>query len=69
MARVAAKIVFAVLVLVGVAIGVAWGLGALLVYLFLAGIAGAISFGVGAGGEWLSGASRGRFHRDPRRRS
>jgi hypothetical protein len=66
---VAAKIALAVLVLVGVAIGVAWGLGALLVYLFLAGVAGAISYGAGAGGEWLSGASRGRFHRDPRRRS
>ena len=69
MACVAAKIVLVVLVVVGVAIGVAWGLGALLVYLFLAAIAGAISFGAGTGGEWLSGASRGRFHRDPRRRS
>ena len=65
----AARIALGVLVAVGIAIGVAWGLGALLVYLFLAAVAGAISFGASAGGDWLSGASRGRFHREPRRRS
>jgi hypothetical protein len=66
---VAARIAVVVLVAVGIAIGLAWGLGALVVYLFLAAVAGAISFGASAGGDWLSSASRGRFHREPRRRS
>ena len=65
----AARIAVVVLVAVGIAIGLAWGFEALLVYLFLAAVAGAISFGASAGGDWLSGASRGRFHREPRRRS
>jgi len=65
----AARIALGVLVAGAVAIGVAWGLGALAVYLFLAAIAGVITVGATVGGDWLTGASRGRFDAGKRRRS
>ena len=58
----------AVLVLGGIAVGVAWGWGALFVYLFFAGIAGAVMLGASVGGDWIAGASRGRFDDDDRGR-
>jgi hypothetical protein len=64
---VAARIALAVVAAGAVAVGVAWGVGALWVYLFFAGVAGALTFGASLGGEWLTGASRGRFDRDRRR--
>jgi hypothetical protein len=65
----AARISLGLVVAGAIAVGVAWGLGALWVYVALAVIAGAISFAAGVGGDWLTGASRGRFERKPRRRS
>jgi hypothetical protein len=65
----AGRIVLGVVVAGAVAVGVAWGLGALAVYAFLAFVAGAISLGLTVGGDWLTGASRGRFERGPKRRS
>jgi hypothetical protein len=59
---VAARIALGVLAAVGVAIGVAWGWGALGVYLFFALIAGVLTLGISCGGGWLTGVSRGRFH-------
>jgi hypothetical protein len=57
------------MVVVGaVAVGLFWGLGALSVYVFFAAVAGAIAFGAGLGGDWLTGASRRRFDDDARRR-
>ncbi len=51
----------AVLVLGGVLIAVFAGWGGLVVYLFLAGVAGGIAWAASAGGEWLERSSRGRF--------
>lgn len=65
----AARIAIGVIVAGAVAIGFAWGFGALSVYLFLAAIAGVLTLGATVGGDWLTGASRGRFDRGPRRRS
>jgi len=65
----AARIALGALVALAVAIGLAWGRGALGVYLFLVLIAGALTFGASFGGGWLTGASRGRFDRGTRRRS
>lgn len=54
-----------ILALGGIAIAVAWGWGALGVYLFLVGIPFLLTLALGVGGEWLTKASRGRFaHRD-----
>jgi hypothetical protein len=64
----ATRIALGVIVAGAVAVGVAWGLGALGVYLFFALVAGAISLGAAVGGDWLTGASRGRFERGSRRR-
>ena len=54
------------IVLVGpaIAITIAWGFGALVVYGFFAGLAGALAYAASAGGEWIAGASRGRFDDD-----
>lgn len=65
----AARIALGVVVVLGIAIGIAWGFGALAVYLFFVAVAGVISLGATVGGDWLTGASRGRFDRGPRRRS
>ena len=65
----AARIALGVVVAGAVAVGLAWGLGAFAVYVFLAALAGVITLGATVGGDWLTGASRGRFDRGPRRRS
>lgn len=65
----AARIWVAILVAGAFAVGLAWGLDALVVFLFFAFLAGALTFGAGVGGGWLTGASRRRFDRGPRRRS
>ncbi len=53
-----------VLVGSGIAIAAAWGFGALVVYCFFAALAGALAYAASAGGEWIAGASRGRFDDD-----
>jgi hypothetical protein len=58
---VAARISLLVLLALGLAILVAWGARALFVYGFFAAISGAIAWGAARGGEWVSGASSGRF--------
>ena len=65
----AARIALGVIVAGAVAVGVAWGLGALAVYLFFAAIVGVVSLGATVGGDWLTRASRGRFDSGKRRRS
>ena len=48
----------------------ALGLGgpdALVVFVFLAFLAGALAYAAAVGGEWIREASRGRFDRDERR--
>ena len=65
----ATRILVGLVVAGAVAVGFAWGLGALGVYLFLVLVAGAITLGLTVGGDWLSGASHGRFDRGTRRRS
>ena len=65
----AARIALGIIVAGALAVGIAWGRGALGVYLFFALIAGALTFGASLGGGWLTGASRGRFDRGNRRRS
>ncbi len=59
----AARIALGTIVAGAVAVGLAWGLGALAVYLFLALVAGALTLVLTVGGAWLTGASRGRFER------
>ena len=59
----AARIALAVIVLGGVAVGLAYGWRGLSVYAFFAAIPAVLTFGVGVGGAWLAGASRGRFDR------
>jgi hypothetical protein len=51
------------LVGLGIAIAVAWGWNALIVYAFFAGIAILILIGSLLGGGWLRDASAGRFDR------
>jgi hypothetical protein len=60
----------AVLVVVpAVAIGLAWGGDAAIVYAFFAGIAAVMAIAVGLGGDWTRDVSRGRFtRRDDRER-
>lgn len=60
---VAARIALAVVVLGAAAVGVAYGWRALVVYAFFAAIPAVLVFGAAVGGEWFSGASRGRFDR------
>jgi hypothetical protein len=64
---VALRVLLAVLGLGAIAIGLAWGWGALLVYLFLVSIPAALTFALVVGGDWLRGASRGRFEQHKRR--
>ncbi|HWG56002.1 MAG TPA: hypothetical protein VNT58_05705 [Gaiellaceae bacterium] len=64
----AARISLAVVVLGAVAVAVAWGWRALVVYCFFAGIAAAVSLAAGAGGELLTRGSRRRFDDRGRRR-
>jgi hypothetical protein len=64
---VAQRVLFAVLGLGGLAIALAWGWGALGVYVFLVGIPFLITVALGVGGEWLTRASRGRFVERPPR--
>jgi hypothetical protein len=59
---VARRIVLGALVLGGVLIGVFAGWGGLVVYVFFAAIAGGVALAASAGGGWIEGASRGRFH-------
>ena len=63
----ASRIAIAALVTAGLAILVAWGLHAALVYLVLAVLAGGLAYAGGVGGDWLRESSRGRFERDRRR--
>ena len=58
----AARIALGALLAGAVAVGFAWGLGALSVYLFFAAVAGVVTLGATVGGDWLTGASRGRFN-------
>ncbi|MGH3104298.1 MAG: hypothetical protein ACRDN6_09430 [Gaiellaceae bacterium] len=58
------------LVVVGLAIAVAWGLKALTVYAFFAVLAAILAYATVIGGKWLEDSSRGRFRdrdRDARR--
>ena len=57
----AAKISLAVIVGLGLAILLAWGVRAFVVFAFFAVIAGGVSFAAAGGGEWLARSSRGRF--------
>jgi hypothetical protein len=52
---------------VGVAVTVAWGWRALVVYLFFAAISGALAVAALVGGDWVRDSSRGRFDREDRR--
>ena len=54
------------LALGAVAITIAWGWHALVVYLFFAALLSAFALAAGMGGDWLRDASRGRFDRDNR---
>jgi hypothetical protein len=65
----AARIGLGVIVAGAVAVGIAWGLGALTVYVFFVAISGLITLGATVGGDWLTGSSRGRFDEGKRRRS
>lgn len=49
------------LALGAVAVGAAWGWGALGVYLFLVFVPLLITVALGVGGDWLTKTSRGRF--------
>ena len=58
---VAQRVLLAILALGGLAIALAWGWGALVVYVFLVGVPFLMTIALGAGGEWVAKASRGRF--------
>ena len=60
----ARRVVFALLLLGGIAALVLGGLDALIVYAFFVAIAGGITYGVAVGGGLVQGVSRGRFDRD-----
>ena len=53
----------AVLLLPGVAMGIAWGWRSAVVYLFFLSIALLVFLASRVGGDWLESASRGRFRR------
>jgi hypothetical protein len=53
----------AVLLLPGAAMGIAWGWRSAVVYLFFLSIALLVFLASRVGGDWLEGASRGRFRR------
>ena len=52
-----------ILVLPGVAMGLAWGWRSAAVYLFFLSIALLVFLASRVGGDWLESASRGRFRR------
>jgi hypothetical protein len=54
-------IVLGALAAVGAAIGIAWGWQALVVYTFLAAVAGGSAFVAGLGGDWMRDVSSRRF--------
>jgi hypothetical protein len=56
----------AVVVVVGVVVGIAWGWTPLVIYAVLALIALAVGYGVKVSGRWWEDASRGRFERRDR---
>jgi hypothetical protein len=56
----------AVVVAVGVVLGIAWGWTALVIYAVLALVALAVGYGVKVSGRWWEDASRGRFERRDR---
>jgi hypothetical protein len=60
------RIAIGALVLGGVLIGVFAGWGGLVVYVFLAAIAGGVALAASVGGGWLEGASRNRFDKRDR---
>ena len=63
-----AKWIVLALLVAGAAIVLALGgWGALVVYLALAGLAGALAYAAAIGGDWVRDASRSRFDRDERR--
>jgi hypothetical protein len=45
----------------GIAIGVAWGLSALAVYVFFVAVAAGLTLAAGLGGEWVRDVSSRRF--------
>ncbi len=53
----------AILLLPGVALGIAWGWRSAVVYLFFLAVALLLFLASRVGGDWLEGASRGRFRR------
>ncbi len=63
----ARRIALAVLVVLGLAVVVAWGLDGLFVFLVFAAVAAAVTYAAGSGGQWLERSSRGRFDDDHRR--
>ena len=62
----ARRVGLGLLVLGGVAIALAWGWSALVVYAFFAAISGGLGLAAGIGGDWIRDASRGRFDRKDR---
>jgi hypothetical protein len=62
----ALRVGIGLLVVGAVAIVVAWGWRALVVYAFFAAIAGALMLATRVGGDWMRESSRGRFDRDNR---
>jgi hypothetical protein len=59
-----ALLVFGVAVVAaGIAIGVAWGWEAFLIYAVLAFLALAVGYGMRVSGKWWEDVSRGRFQR------
>jgi hypothetical protein len=56
-------LVVAVLLVPGVVMGIAWGWRSAVVYLFFLSIALLVFLASRVGGDWLEGASRGRFRR------
>jgi hypothetical protein len=64
---VAARISLGVVGAVGVAILVAWGVRAFVVFAFFAAVAGGAAWAAAVGGGWLTGASANRFRDRDRR--
>ena len=58
---VAQRVLLAVFALGALAVGAAWGWGALGVYLFFVAIPFLITVALNVGGDWVTKASRGRF--------
>ncbi len=62
----ALRIGLGLLVLGALAVTLAWGWDALVVYAFFAAISGGLGLAAGVGGDWVRDASRGRFDRKNR---